>query len=140
MCIWDMEHDEYRFNKGLFAGLNIPFKPQSPHRLYLNYLIDKTTLSEERLEITPRNEWYGWTSNTNNWSLFVLPWEIKWISNGEKTKRYLRPWLKNFHQQNIWFTHEIEKDTVFDFRTADGHETHLTEKGEIIITNIILSL
>ena len=43
--IWNI--DEYRINAGLFDGLNVPFKPQSPHRLYPNYLIDKTTLLED---------------------------------------------------------------------------------------------
>ena len=38
-------------------------------------------------------------------------------------------------------THEIEKDSSILIQEpgSDGHETHLTEKGEIIITNTILS-
>ena len=50
LCVFEIWNiDEYRINAGLFDRLNVPFKPQSPHRLYPNYLIDKNIYQKMRL-------------------------------------------------------------------------------------------
>lgn len=140
--IWNV--DEYTWKIGPFAGLNLPFKIQSPHRYYPTSLFDKKTLTPYEVMIKLQEM----CSMVGNCPVLIIgPYlspTLGEVVNAKRRKtqevlKFCGKFIKNSRVCYFDLTEEIMKDNsiLISDPGTDGHETHLSEEGEKIMSQVI---